>query len=159
DPCCPPNLDFMQCWNEIAKFKEIIRQVIGEIGGPIKTGPIQGVTDGSEAKPGEVGEYLQTTTTITYPAATSSVQNISAAIIPPGDWDLYSMVETIGSVNSIDYTLLPQPVGVSTSMGGGMTLAGATTNFWLPGFAARGLFAVPTLLPFVVRINYFGTPG
>lgn len=51
-------------------------------------GPIIGVTDGSFAKAGEVGEYLYAKNTLTITAAQTGVpQFLASLVIPPGDWD------------------------------------------------------------------------
>lgn len=50
-------------------------------------GPIIGTTDGSFARPGEVGEYLHGSNTLTITAAQSGLpQWVSPLVIPPGDW-------------------------------------------------------------------------
>lgn len=53
---------------------------------------LPGVTDGSEAQPGTIGEFIQGTTTINYQGFPNGniFRNVSVLTVPPGDWDLWT---------------------------------------------------------------------
>jgi hypothetical protein len=56
-------------------------------GGGDSGGPQKGVTDGSNAAPGEVGEFLQAviSTYVQLPTGTNTL--VGSLVLPPGDWD------------------------------------------------------------------------
>jgi hypothetical protein len=55
-------------------------------GGSAPSGPAMGVTDGSDAAPGEVGEVIKGFDEL-MPLTTSGLAHVT---LPPGDWDVYS---------------------------------------------------------------------
>lgn len=69
-----------------------LRSVVGIPGaGSVSSGAIRGVTDGSDAKAGIVGEYL--TNTGSGVALTTAVgANIATVTLTPGDWDVWGNV-------------------------------------------------------------------
>jgi hypothetical protein len=140
--------DIFQCWSQVEMLKKIVADIIGEIGGPIKTGPIQGVTDGSNAQPGEVGEYYQNIMNVNFNSGTQT-QNVAAGVLPPGDWDAYAMFIADLALSTAAFYLVPQPAGVSHNMGGvwnvgSPTVAQITAN----ASPARANLVVPTLFNF-----------
>lgn len=146
--------NIQQCWNEIEQLKLLLSEVISSMG-PI---PLTGVTDGSNAKPGEVGEFFHAEANVAYgayPAVTNTT--VSVTVVPPGDWDLWASFNTQGGVGLILVNLAPAPSGISNQMigfgtfgtVGAMSYEGAV----LINMSARGNFTVPTLLPFSVHID------
>lgn len=132
------------------------------------TGPIVGVTDGSDAAPGQVGEYIHGTTSISY-AAYPQVTTTTATplVVQPGDWDLWISMQCTTQITGASFFLSPQPTGMSNTMYGSLWTAigtGAPESITISGMIARGSFSAPTLLPFSVTVSMAGdssltTPG
>lgn len=129
-------------------------------------GPIMGVTDGSNAGPGQVGEFLGGQVGFSYAAYPSITnQTVSLTVIPPGDWDLWAWIWLSTATSGAFFGLDPAPTGISNNMAGLNTFAGAgaldnlSEQILLLGAQARGSFSVPTLLPFVVIIDQSGATG
>jgi hypothetical protein len=144
----------MRCWQQIAQFKALVRHVLTEMG-PI---PLQGVTDGSNAQPGDIGEYLQGNAQLNYAAyPTNTLGNVAPLVIPPGDWDIWSSASTTTAFGTVIFYLNPLPTGISNAMeglSGAVDTATATTqlNAVFSGQMARGSFTVPTLMNFAVEV-------
>jgi hypothetical protein len=86
----PPQLDrIRECWRQISELKAIIAEIIGEIGGPVKTGPILGVVNGTAAAAGNVGEVLSASLIGAFPAETLS-QTLQPLVLTPGDWQVFT---------------------------------------------------------------------
>lgn len=130
-------------------------------------GPIIGVVDGSDAAPGEVGEFLTANGTFNYSAGTdgfgtTSTGHITLINMPPGDWDMWLSAMFTTLITSAAFFLDPFPVtGVSNRMFGlngnfttGTTGGGITTTIVGPN--ARGSFAVNTPLVFEVQVFQLG---
>lgn len=123
-------------------------------------GPIIGVVDGSNAAPGEVGEFITALGTFNFTGATStSMGTITLINAPPGDWDFTVSASFSTLVESVFFALSPVPVGMSNSMVGfsGTFTAGLgpgmdAEDIVLIGQSARGSFAVTTALSFVIQI-------
>jgi hypothetical protein len=62
--------------------------------------PGGGVTDGSDAKPGEVGEFIFANRTTTLSVATGATTDLASITLPPGDWDVTGAVSFQGSSNT-----------------------------------------------------------
>lgn len=164
-PCPPPNIDgLLSAWNELARFKcligEMVDDAIRRSGGPLKTGPIWGVTDGSAAKPGQVGEIYINQQQFSFGAATQT-QIVTAGILSPGDWDCNVTVWADVFTTGIGFYLSPPPAGVTTGMGGTMVeMQGGggldATNAVILGEPSAALLAVPSLFPFTVVTNAYG---
>src|SRR5215475_9336096 len=86
---------------------------------PVITGPIIGVTDGTPAKPGEVGEYLMGTATGTFPPTTGGTLtevNTAPLVVPAGDWDVQALLILYPGpgpvyVSSASFAVNPVPDG------------------------------------------------
>lgn len=149
--------DLMQCWDQINQLKCIIKQIMAEVGGPIRTGPIRGVVDGSDARPGDVGEYFSASVTLAYAAGVNTQTTLSPTVVQPGDWDLWSTMEFSTITGYVQFQLSPQPVGMSHDLRGQtgqfVTETGEGQANTVIGRTGRGSFSVPTLLPFSVQID------
>jgi hypothetical protein len=126
-------------------------------------GPIIGVVDGSDASPGQVGEFLTAVGSFAYAAGNVgdglSTGHINLINMPPGDWDLTISASFSTVITSALFNLDPFPVtGMSNAMAG---LNGNFTTTTMEvaiiiGQSARGSFAVNTALVFLVEV-YQGT--
>ena len=133
---------------------------------PDFVGPIVGVVDGSDAAPGEVGEYLTASGDFNYAASPAgSTGQLALINMPPGDWDLWVSASFSTLIESTLFFLNPEPTGMSNAMFGVMGLFNVTQfvsldveRVVLVGQTARGSFAVPTLLSFEVQV-FQGSPG
>lgn len=122
-------------------------------------GPIVGVVDGSDAAPGEVGEFKFATGTFAYAAGTTagvtSTGTINLINMPPGDWDFTISASFSDLITSALFFLTPLPTGMSNPMfglNGNFTMAGEAETVVIIGQSARGSFAVNTLLSFEVQV-------
>jgi hypothetical protein len=127
-------------------------------------GPIIGVVDGSDAAPGQVGEFLTATGTFAYAAGTTggvtSTGSINLISMPPGDWDLTISAAFSTLITSALFELNPFPVtGMSNQMIGlnGNFTTGSMVEAVIIGQSARGSFAVTTALVFEVQVYQVGT--
>jgi hypothetical protein len=157
DPCLDTgNID--QCWRQINALKQIIADILQEMGGPIKTGPILGITDGSVALPGRVGEVMEANPApIPFTGLPQSI-NVSAMVLQAGDWLVWTsaLLQTNDGSNGIynaNIHLNPAPTGSSNVLEGWWA---ASTPFAKVGLETRMMtlnITVPTLLPFTFDIN------
>jgi hypothetical protein len=138
----------MQCWQDLAQYQQFLMCMLSQMG-PI---PFQGVTDGSNALAGNIGEFIQATGTVNYPASVTTTSVISVTVVPPGDWDFWGKLDlsAVAVVNSWVVTLSPLPAGMSNNMSG-QVVPPELTSGHLNG--ARGSFSVPTLLAFSSTLN------
>jgi hypothetical protein len=139
----------MQCWQDIAQFQQFLQCMLSQAG-PV---PLQGVTDGSNAKSGYIGEFMTAISTMpfaAYPANNTGV--VSTIVIPPGDWDLRGSMQFSAWFGYAGFNLSPVPAGVSNAMTGGLGVGVPGTQVVdlavINGATARGSFTVPTLLAF-----------
>jgi hypothetical protein len=144
----------MQCWQDLAQFQQFLQCMLAQAG-PIA---LQGVTDGSNALAGNIGEYIILSGSLpyaAYPTATSGV--VSVGVLPPGDWNITGNMQASSLTGPASFHLTPVPVGMSNQMWAVtnvFTTAGASEeNIALNAQAARGNFSVPTLLAFTIGIN------
>lgn len=91
--CGPGNItswgQLQQCWNDTRQFKSFIRTVVESVLDDIGVGGA-GITDGSQAGPGMIGEEVTTgaiTTTAAGPATQYSL--LGSLSLPPGDWIVF----------------------------------------------------------------------
>jgi hypothetical protein len=150
NPCqCGGGLGgLMQCWQDIAQFQQFLQCMLSQAG-PI---PLQGVTDGSDAKPGFIGEFMTVDTQVSIPATGQVTINISPIVISPGDWDISAFMAPSVPVNFMGFVLSPVPAGMSNKMQAQQGTAGVDVAT-VASPVARGSFTVPTLLPFAVTFD------
>src|SRR5262249_25324618 len=151
-----------QCFDEIKAMQDILVKVICDLAatnpdfqkcladGIAASGsslPTLGVTNGSPAPPGQVGEFISTTQAVPVTTALTH-QFLQGAILQPGDWDVWAWASAPATATSMAFLLSPTPTGLSNNMTGELnnptTIAGATAI----GITARALISVPTLLVF-----------
>jgi hypothetical protein len=149
----------MQCWQDIAQFQQFLMCMLSQLG-PY---PVQGVTDGSDAKPGNIGEYIMLSVAMPFAANPANTQQVvSAGVLPPGDWQIYPALQLSTIVGSAQFWLTPQPAGVTNDMAGTagtIGIAGSETAARVIGQIARGSFTVPTLLAFTVHVDQSTATG
>jgi len=126
--------------------------------------PLIGVTNGSAAQPGQVGEFVQWSGTGTIPVTQGASQSLSTLVLQPGDWDMESSAIIMGDFTTFGYYLNPIPPGASgngetvTSMGISVPSPPAIPSGWESVTAPRIEINItaPTLLVFTINTNFSG---
>lgn len=172
-PCCPPGWseEAMACWRQMQELMAIIRATvapdierlerqIASLQQQVKVLTF-GVTDGSNALPGHVGEFVALQAPdINFPTATSTV-SVVAGTLAPGDWNVQAYAYINVGITGAQFYLSPQPPGISDSMGAVIALFGHE-NVTLVGPLVRANIVAPTVLQFSCTTNNDGpgpTPG
>jgi hypothetical protein len=83
--------------------------------GPTGTASLKGATDGSDAVPGNVGEFLAASNTAGVPLTSAVTANVVTLNLTPGDWQVSGVVvftpnttgpnAIIGGINTVSATL------------------------------------------------------
>lgn len=131
-----------------------------------------GVTDGSEAQPGAIGEFYYTGITEANAVALASgvVRDVLAFTLPPGDWDIQGALATTGSSTNVSDILLwvsdqsaTRPTSGELAQFSVMEInfgsggqSGADTRTQLMTGMARRLFAVPTTFYLSCAVTWNG---
>lgn len=176
--CCPPGgMDaLMKCYCDIQQASAFIGQVMLDqinnnpaiiaaiIAGIEKSGsnlPLVGVTNGSQAQPGQVGEFVLFSQNVNFTAA-AQTQILSMGVLQPGDWDVWQYAYFSQVFTSASMILSPQPAGFSFDLFAN-TGSVDPTNFEamsLVSTTAQASISVPTLMVISFVTNGLGTgPG
>lgn len=167
--CCPPGgMDaLMKCYCDIQAASAFIGQIMIDqinnnpavveaiIAALEKSGstlPLIGVTDGSNAQPGQVGEFIE------FEQATpiivgSNTFNLSMGVLPAGDWDATAFWSPFATLDSASFLLNPTLPSASNFMAGQLTAGGGIEALTLIGQPARISMSVPTLIVFQLQCN------
>lgn len=159
DPCqcgdCGPSWSqsAIDCYNQMSQFREMLAQILQD---PKLRIPLIGITDGSNAKPGEVGEYIKGAATVHYAAyPTVTVQTVSVLVVPPGDWNLWGYMTLSTGVGGANFATTTPPAGMDdwiTALAIESAVAGSVDYIFLPSNTVRGLFTVPSLIATQVTV-------
>ena len=76
--------------------------------------PLVGVTNGTEAVPPQVGQYIQFTGTLPYTATPASAL-LSLGVLPPGDWNCWLWATFTTAISGAQYSLNPLPAGFAAN--------------------------------------------
>lgn len=176
--CCPPGgMDaLMKCYCDIQQASAFIGQIMLDqinnnpaiiaaiIAGIEKSGsnlPLVGVTNGSLAQPGQVGEFVLFSQSVTFTAAVQ-VQTLTMGVLQPGDWDCWQYAYFNQVFSSASMILSPVPVGFSFDLFAN-TGSVDPTNFEamsLVSTTAQASISVPSLIAIQFVTNALGTgPG
>jgi hypothetical protein len=160
-PNCPPGpgvppgcgcdgfSGLMQCWQDISQFQQFLQSMLSQMG-PI---PLQGVTDGSNALAGYIGEWVALSANFNIPTAAQLGLAVTVGVLAPGDWTCFAYANTSVVVTDISFRLVPVPAGFSHSMDGAMGSSANMENLTLIGPPARASLTVPTLVSFGLNTN------
>jgi hypothetical protein len=157
EPCCGGGGigDLVECYNQIEALRRVVRDILDEMGGPIKTGPVRGIIDGSTARPGDVGELVANVVSGSFPAS-SMQQVVSALVLQPGDWQVEAscLLSAAGAgIFGGDFFLTPLPTGVNNNMRGVNYSTTLNTQVQMNAPTAQVNVTVPTLLAFRLETN------
>lgn len=172
-PCPQPPSCFsavakaQSCYDQSQALYNLVSQVVSDIfaknPGIIPTpppgsssAPIIGITDGTPAKAGEVGEYISGVANYSYPASAVGLVisgSVGPLVIPPGDWDVWLNGYTSGYVNGLSFSATG--AHLENQMWSSMASGVSDIAPVLWGGPSRSLVSVPTLLTvnFVIYIN------
>lgn len=168
--CCPPS-NLMQCYCDIQNATAFITAIMLDaintnpavaeaiIAAIQKSGsnlPLLGVTDGSNAQPGQVGEYVRFQQTVSI-LGTAQTQSVTMGVLQPGDWDVWLFAGPQGWTADIQIYLDPLPAGFIDS---GYAILGdmGAVPIAAVGMTTRGSISVPTLMVMTLTTNNSG-PG
>lgn len=126
--------------------------------------PPLGVTDGSNAPAGYVGEFYNNLTTGNVPTTMGFTQTINAGVLQPGDWTVQAWMFTSALVSGLTFLLNPIPTGVTHNMAAveGMEVSASQGGMFtgtIGSDPARANLVVPTLFVFTLVTNNVGTTG
>jgi hypothetical protein len=126
----------------------------------------QGVTDGSNAAAGQIGEYISVTGT-NLSALTSTVMSIAASItLQPGDWEVQGIVGVLGSgsttitlfgvdvVVHVDNPTSFSPDAVQLALNNAIAFGGAA--FRIGTVVERFNITTPTTIDLLARAYFTG---
>lgn len=173
--CCPPGgMDkLLQCYCDIQAAQAFIsammidainnnpavtQAIIAAIEASGSSLPLIGVTNGTDAQPGQVGEWVLFEQNVNFTAAFQN-QTVTMGILQPGDWDFWIYANCPSPVVGINMSLLPVPAGMMGEPQG-FFITDATApaeQVATAGPAARLLISVPTLIPILLLTNQSGS--
>lgn len=173
--CCPPGgLDnLMQCWCDVqaaqsficAMMIQCIQQnpavtaaIIAAIEASGSSLPLIGVTNGTDAQPGQVGEWVRLTNSFTVPGGNNTTV-INMGVLQPGDWDCWAWLGMQMVLNDASFALNPVPAGFSDTLTQSLAVTNTSSVTWLLAFPVRALISVPSLLAFNVTTGNPGAAG
>lgn len=174
--CCPPGgMDaLLKCYCDVQAATAficsvmvqcvqtnpaVVDAIIAAITASGSNVPLVGVTDGSNAQPGQVGEWVSVEVdNIPVVADAATTTQVNFGVLQPGDWDCYVGFSDFASSPGNLFGLSPS-TGFSNNMRGiSLVGAGSSQANTIVGFPARGSFSVPTLVNFTVTTNYPAGP-
>jgi hypothetical protein len=161
-----------QCYNQVQWLTNLLTEIVTDIittdtavqqaivDAIVATGsnvPLIGVTNGSDAAPGQVGEFVQTYQTLNLPDG-QNTQNFSGMVLQPGDWDVWAWCYPTAWCDSLYFFLTNgAPPGFSNGIFGQVISGTSPPTSWTAAVvispACRALISVPTLLPFTLITN------
>lgn len=169
-PCPPPwYRPASECFDQVRQFEEMIEHMVDKavtekLNKLYQQGALPpGVVDGSDAKVGQVGEFVR----LFGPdfAFTGTVVNesqmVNVGVLPAGDWLAMTYAYITAETTGCQFYLTPVPTGVVDSMGAMLALHGPE-NVTLVGPTVRCNLTVPSLFAFQCSVNNqsaAGNPG
>lgn len=99
-------------------------------------GGVKGVVDGSIAFPGYVGEVITTVATgslSVIPPPGAAAINVTALVVPPGDWDVWSTINIADVTPNCFWDYIIFIINNPAGAGGGGEVTGAWTGGGLTG--------------------------
>lgn len=159
--CCPPGGDMsalLQCYCDVQAATAFISKVVTDLAandpafqqalvdGIAASGsnlPLIGVTNGSDAQPGQVGEWVLLKQTNVPAGAGTVIQTLTMGVLQPGDWDVWGHM-IYDQFSYGQFVLNPVPAGFSGDLNSFLT--GVTQNASVTSTVTRALISVPSLI-------------
>jgi hypothetical protein len=105
----------------VTNNKAVQNAIVAAIAASGSNVPLIGVTNGSDAQPGQVGEFHAFTITVNFGTGTVQ-QTINMGTLQPGDWDVWAWAQpgivAPSVVEDMSFYLFPQPAGFSNTLSG-----------------------------------------
>lgn len=170
--CCPPGgMDaLLQCYCDVQAATKFICSVmvtciqtnpavtaaiIAAIEASGSSLPLIGVTNGSDAQPGQVGEWVQFSQNFNYTAA-AQTQTLTLGVLNPGDWDCWLYASGFaGTYNDCNFELNPVPPGFAGDMGAGNVSLSGPVSVTIPSTTVRASITAPSLIAVQIQTNEF----
>jgi hypothetical protein len=120
---------------------------------------LKGVTDGSDAAAGQIGEYLSASLTSTSAAASNASKDIGSLALTAGDWDVYGTLRmpAIAGLQGYWGVLATAPNGANafaSTYGGAANVSSASSGLTVSG---RVSTAAPLSLYLNAGVGYSGS--
>jgi|SRR5215472_5404964 len=159
------------CYDSIQMMEQILSKVITDlvtndpavqqaiVEAIAKSGsnvPLIGVTNGSSAQPGQVGEVLTGTANMSLVAGNQTL-NVAPMTLPPGDWDVQAYAEIAVLCDGASFVTTFTPV--VGQLGGWLFTSTTYSGIEVVSPVAQVSIAVPTLLTFAVTVNAVTAAG
>lgn len=132
----------------------------GAMGAPVPIASRKGVTDGSSAAAGDIGEVISAINTVGTPVSTTNVGvNVASISLPPGDWDVQgdvfiattaSLVSAHGGINNVSAAIPGVALNASRQS---INVAGMA-NTMLSLKACRALVTVTTVYYLIAQAGF-----
>lgn len=169
-PCPPPGpwpaglYRFNECFDQVQQLEaflsQVIRNMLAEDPSLIAVGqPIVGVTNGTDAQPGMVGEFKQMVANFSWTANANFSSLISPGSLPAGDWDCWWYFGVTAPVFGAQIYLNPVPPGFTGDMDQVLYTTGQATpeTFFLNSPHVRALTSVTSQI--LLQTNISGGPS
>lgn len=163
--CGPPSGSLMDCYWSVQSATAFISAIMIDainnnpavaqamIDAITKSGsalPLLGVTNGADAQPGQVGEWVMMTQSVSLTGASNETHVVSMGVLQPGDWNCWAFASFSPPVVSGSWLqLTPLPAGFATNL----WLVDGPGGFGIASVQTRALISVPTLIPLEVQTN------
>jgi hypothetical protein len=120
-----------QCYNSVQMMEAILAKVmtdlvtnnvavqqaiVAAIAASGSNVPLIGVTNGSQAQPGQVGEVKLFEQVITTTGAIAQLLTVNMGNLTPGDWDVWAWAYYNTELGSVNFYLQPVPTGFFYNM-------------------------------------------
>lgn len=170
--CCPPS-NLMQCYCDIQNATAFICAVMVDcintnpavttaiIDAIAKSGsnlPLLGVTNGTPAQPGQVGELVVFASGDISATAGPQTQSITMGVLQPGDWDCWFFGNMLGEAHDLAFSLTPQPAGFQNNLNTVLGVMSPELAETPVSTTTQALISVPTLIVIQAQTN-IGAPG
>jgi hypothetical protein len=111
---------------------------------------LHGVTDGSNAAAGQIGEFLTTSTgSTTLPASTNLT--LAGTTLSPGDWDVWGYATVDGAGTGATSLI----VGLTTTVNGAPSVGGSAAQLTTPSIGATTLQVVMARVNITAAATYY----
>ena len=169
--CCPPGgMDaLMKCWCDVQAATAFICSVmvqcvqtnpavtaaiIAAIEASGSSLPLTGVTNGSDAQPGQVGEWVEYVAEPAYSGAIDQTVVAPMGVLNPGDWDYWFQVSPSNTTTTVAAYINPLPPGFTSGLFATVDAGTGSQATTLVSSTGRALISVPSLVTLQLSMNW-----